>query len=142
MSELQSLHQQPVLSVRQRGRQKASYQQDLPAWTSALRTLPMTSSPMTSSRPVKRELRRGIRPDSLVLTGSRSATHRFRLDDPWLALDDDAASEDSVSGRSTDADADALAELAAGKSECAGVGLALGGGIRCATSLGAVAFRR
>ncbi|WP_328765454.1 hypothetical protein [Streptomyces sp. NBC_00272] len=50
---------------------------------------------------------------SLVLAGSHGATHRFRLDAPWLALADDAADEDCLSGWSTDADADALAELAA-----------------------------
>ncbi|WP_328623188.1 hypothetical protein [Streptomyces sp. NBC_00354] len=52
---------------------------------------------------------------SLVLAGAHGATHRFRLDDPWLDLADDAAGEDELSGWSTDADADALAELAAGE---------------------------
>ncbi|MFD9360149.1 hypothetical protein [Streptomyces sp. NPDC060031] len=52
---------------------------------------------------------------SLVLAGAGGATHRFRLDDPWLALADDAVGEDVLSGWSTDADADALAELAAGE---------------------------
>ncbi|MFD0267803.1 hypothetical protein ACFVGY_14600 [Streptomyces sp. NPDC127106] len=53
---------------------------------------------------------------ALVLAGAGGATHRFRLDDPWLALADDAAGEDSLSGWSTDEAADALAELAAGES--------------------------
>lgn len=52
---------------------------------------------------------------SLVPTGAGGAAHRFRLDDPWLALADDAAGEDSLSGWSTEADADALAGLAAGE---------------------------
>nr|WSW49864.1 hypothetical protein OG296_43395 [Streptomyces sp. NBC_01001] len=52
---------------------------------------------------------------SLVLAGAGGAAHWFRLDDPWLALADDAASEDELSGWSTDADADAVAELAAGE---------------------------
>ncbi|MFG2298375.1 hypothetical protein [Streptomyces sp. NPDC048603] len=52
---------------------------------------------------------------SLVPAGSGGAVHRFRLDDPWLSLADDAAGEDSLSGWSTDDDADALAELAAGE---------------------------
>nr|WSX54891.1 hypothetical protein OG409_00325 [Streptomyces sp. NBC_00974]WSX54908.1 hypothetical protein OG409_38585 [Streptomyces sp. NBC_00974] len=51
---------------------------------------------------------------SLVLAGAQGATHRFRLDGPWLALADDPAGEDSLSGWSTDEDADALAELTAG----------------------------
>ncbi|MFD4741405.1 hypothetical protein ACFWNQ_29150 [Streptomyces virginiae] len=51
----------------------------------------------------------------LVLAGTRGASHRFRLDDPWLTLTDDPAGEDTLSGWSTDADADAdaLAALAA-----------------------------
>ncbi|MGW6950188.1 hypothetical protein ACWGHD_25130 [Streptomyces xanthophaeus] len=52
---------------------------------------------------------------SLVLAGPKGAAHRFRLDDPWLTLAEDAEGEDSLSGWSTDADADALAELAAGE---------------------------
>ncbi|MET9323668.1 hypothetical protein ABZX75_26315 [Streptomyces sp. NPDC003038] len=52
---------------------------------------------------------------SLVLAGPEGATHRFRLDDPWLTLADDAEGEDLLSGWSTDDDADALAELAAGE---------------------------
>ncbi|MFE2142715.1 hypothetical protein ACFXA3_13380 [Streptomyces sp. NPDC059456] len=51
---------------------------------------------------------------SLVLTGPGGAARRFRLDDPWLSLADDAASEVSLSGWSADADADVLAELATG----------------------------
>lgn len=50
----------------------------------------------------------------LVLAGAHGATHRFRLDDPWLDLADDAAGEDCLSGWSTDEDADALA-LATGR---------------------------
>ncbi|MER6257138.1 hypothetical protein ABT224_38010 [Streptomyces sp. NPDC001584] len=52
---------------------------------------------------------------TLVLAGAKGASHRFRLDDPWLALADDAAGEDTLSGWSTDADADALAESAVGE---------------------------
>ncbi|WP_330335356.1 hypothetical protein OHS33_37205 [Streptomyces sp. NBC_00536] len=52
---------------------------------------------------------------SLVLAGGGGTTRRFRLDDPWLTLADDAEGEDMVSGWSTDTDADALAELAAGE---------------------------
>lgn len=52
---------------------------------------------------------------SLVLGGPGGAVHRFRLDGPHLALADDVAGEDQLSGWSTDADADALAELAAGE---------------------------
>ncbi|MGW6973775.1 hypothetical protein [Streptomyces sp. NPDC054952] len=52
---------------------------------------------------------------TLVLAGAGAATHRFRLDDPWLTLADDAAGEDTLSGWSTDDDADALAALAAGE---------------------------
>ncbi|MEU9087667.1 hypothetical protein [Streptomyces sp. NPDC048357] len=51
---------------------------------------------------------------ALVLAGAGGTTHRFRLDDPWLALADDAAGEDTLSGWSTDEDADELAALAAG----------------------------
>ncbi|MFF8262730.1 hypothetical protein [Streptomyces virginiae] len=47
--------------------------------------------------------------------GAGGPTHRFRLDDPWLAPADDAASEDTLSGWSTDEDADAMAALAAGE---------------------------
>lgn len=51
---------------------------------------------------------------TLVLAGAGGASHRFRLDDPCLTLADDAAGEDTLSGWSTDKDADALAALAAG----------------------------
>lgn len=51
---------------------------------------------------------------SLVVTGPGRRTERFRLDDPRLILAEDADGEDQLSGWSTDADADALAELAAG----------------------------
>ncbi|WP_327732455.1 hypothetical protein OG749_45810 [Streptomyces nojiriensis] len=51
---------------------------------------------------------------ALVVAGSGGASHRFRLDDPWLSLADDAAGEDCLSGWSTDEDADTLAALAAG----------------------------
>ncbi|WP_405812961.1 MULTISPECIES: hypothetical protein [unclassified Streptomyces] len=51
---------------------------------------------------------------ALVLAGAGGATHRFRLDDPQLALAD-AADEDSLSGWSTDEDADTLAALASGE---------------------------
>lgn len=59
---------------------------------------------------------------SLVLADLKGGMHRFRLDDPWLALAEDPAGEDQLSGWSTDTDADALAELAAGSSghQCAG----------------------
>ncbi|MGW7099678.1 hypothetical protein [Streptomyces sp. NPDC054838] len=50
---------------------------------------------------------------SLVLAGPDGATHRFRLDDPWLTLADDANGEDVLSGWSTDTDEDTVAELAA-----------------------------
>ncbi|MEW2418405.1 hypothetical protein AB0953_32655 [Streptomyces sp. NPDC046866] len=53
---------------------------------------------------------------SLVLAEAGGATHRFRLDGPWLDLPDDAAGEATLSGWSTDEDADALAELPAGES--------------------------
>ncbi|WP_405785652.1 hypothetical protein [Streptomyces sp. NBC_01367] len=39
---------------------------------------------------------------ALVLAGAAGVTHRFRLDDPWLSLADDAAGEDCLSGWSTD----------------------------------------
>ncbi|MER6251951.1 hypothetical protein ABT224_11355 [Streptomyces sp. NPDC001584] len=51
---------------------------------------------------------------ALVLAGAKGATHRFRLDDPWLSLAADAGGEDCLSGWSTDEDADALTALAAG----------------------------
>ncbi|WP_331723815.1 hypothetical protein OG592_44630 (plasmid) [Streptomyces avidinii] len=49
---------------------------------------------------------------TLVLAGAGGASHRFRLDDPWLTLADDAAGEDTLSGWSTDTDADTMAALA------------------------------
>ncbi|MGW7029086.1 hypothetical protein ACWGFX_18095 [Streptomyces xanthophaeus] len=52
---------------------------------------------------------------SVLLAGTGGAAHRFRLDDPWLNLAEDADGEDQLSGWSTDTDADALAALAAGK---------------------------
>ncbi|MFJ9551119.1 hypothetical protein [Streptomyces erythrochromogenes] len=54
---------------------------------------------------------------TLVLAGGGAggASHRFRLDDPWLTLADDAGGEDTLSGWSTDDDADAIAALAAGE---------------------------
>ncbi|MCX4545769.1 hypothetical protein [Streptomyces sp. NBC_01565] len=52
---------------------------------------------------------------SLAVAGPGGATRRFRLDDPWLSLADDAAGDDCLSGWSTDDDADALAALAAGE---------------------------
>ncbi|MFD3472262.1 hypothetical protein ACFWWM_39295 [Streptomyces sp. NPDC058682] len=52
---------------------------------------------------------------TLVLAGAGGASHRFRLDDPWLALADDAAGEDTLSGWSTDDDADSPAALAGGE---------------------------
>ncbi|WP_407835232.1 hypothetical protein ACE1OC_00550 [Streptomyces sp. DSM 116496] len=51
------------------------------------------------------------------MVGAARLTARFRLDDPWLVLAEDAKDaegDDQLSGWSTDADADALAELAAG----------------------------
>ncbi|WP_405419242.1 hypothetical protein [Streptomyces erythrochromogenes] len=50
-----------------------------------------------------------------VGVGAGGASHRFRLDDPWLTLADDAGGEDTLSGWSTDDDADAIAALAAGE---------------------------
>lgn len=52
---------------------------------------------------------------SLVVAWPGGATRQFRFDDLWLFLSDDAAGEDCLSGWSTDDDADALAELAAGE---------------------------
>ncbi|WP_328966170.1 hypothetical protein [Streptomyces virginiae] len=52
---------------------------------------------------------------ALVLAGAGGTPHRFRLDDPWLSLADDAAGEDCLSGWSTDEDADELAALAGGE---------------------------
>ncbi|MEW2374256.1 hypothetical protein AB0940_33615, partial [Streptomyces sp. NPDC006656] len=42
---------------------------------------------------------------SLVLAGPHGATHRFRLDDPWLTLADDPAGEDQLSGWASEDDA-------------------------------------
>ncbi|MFJ8210380.1 aldehyde dehydrogenase family protein [Streptomyces sp. NPDC096033] len=42
-----------------------------------------------------------------TLAGLGGAAHRFRLDDPWLDLAEDPAGTDSLSGWSTDEDADA-----------------------------------
>ncbi|MFE5681313.1 hypothetical protein ACFQ7B_19215 [Streptomyces erythrochromogenes] len=50
---------------------------------------------------------------TLVLAGAGGASHRFRLDDPWLALADDAGGEDALSGWPTDEDAGAMAALVA-----------------------------
>ncbi|MCY0945686.1 helix-turn-helix transcriptional regulator [Streptomyces antarcticus] len=55
-----------------------------------------------------------VPPAALVLRGADGGATRFRLDGPLLVLSDDAEGEDRLSGWSTDADADALAELAAG----------------------------
>ncbi|KPI02423.1 hypothetical protein OV450_4673 [Actinobacteria bacterium OV450] len=52
---------------------------------------------------------------SLVLAGAHGAARRFRLDEPWLDLAEDAEGEDTLSGWSTDDDADALAALTAGE---------------------------
>ncbi|MGW3328710.1 hypothetical protein [Streptomyces virginiae] len=52
---------------------------------------------------------------TFVLAGAGSASHRFRPDDPWLDLAGDAAGEDTLSGWSTDEDADTLAALAVGE---------------------------
>ncbi|MFE5678969.1 hypothetical protein ACFQ7B_12235 [Streptomyces erythrochromogenes] len=52
---------------------------------------------------------------TLVVAGAGGASHRFRLDDPWLALTDDASGEDTLSGWSTDDDADAIGALEAGE---------------------------
>ncbi|MFD3809298.1 hypothetical protein ACFWTC_38560 [Streptomyces sp. NPDC058619] len=57
----------------------------------------------------------GMPSASLVVAGAGRRTSRFRLDDPWLVLADDAEGEDQLSGWSTDADADALAALGAGE---------------------------
>ncbi|WP_235438802.1 hypothetical protein [Streptomyces yangpuensis] len=52
---------------------------------------------------------------SLLVRGERGATGRFRLDAPWLGLADDIEGTDRLSGWvADDADADALAALAAG----------------------------
>lgn len=58
----------------------------------------------------------GMPSASLTVAGGGRRTSRFRLDGPHLALADDAAGQDELSGRSTDADADALAALTAGES--------------------------
>ncbi|MBT2469549.1 hypothetical protein J7E97_17095 [Streptomyces sp. ISL-66] len=55
----------------------------------------------------------GMPSASLVVVGAGRRTSRFRLDGPHLVLADNAEGEDQLSGWSTDADADALAELAA-----------------------------
>ncbi|MGW7064766.1 hypothetical protein ACWGHM_40615 [Streptomyces sp. NPDC054904] len=65
---------------------------------------------------------------SLLLAGAGGAAHRFRLDDPWLTLAEAADGEDTLSGWSTDADADTLAKLAAGE---------LGASVRRLTAPGA-----
>ncbi|MGW6843843.1 hypothetical protein [Streptomyces sp. NPDC054958] len=52
---------------------------------------------------------------TLVLAGAGGASHRFHLDDPWLTLTDDAAGEDTLSGWSTDEDADVIASLTVGE---------------------------
>ncbi|MFJ9552097.1 hypothetical protein [Streptomyces erythrochromogenes] len=52
---------------------------------------------------------------TLVLAEVGGASHRFRLDDPWLDLADDAGGEDTLSGWSTDEAADTMAALAAGE---------------------------
>ncbi|MET9887185.1 hypothetical protein ABZZ20_29425 [Streptomyces sp. NPDC006430] len=54
-----------------------------------------------------------IPPAMLLLDGAEGPT-RLRLDGPRLLLADDAEDEDQLSGWTTDADADALAELTAG----------------------------
>ncbi|MGW9070303.1 hypothetical protein ACWGQT_12780 [Streptomyces yangpuensis] len=52
---------------------------------------------------------------SLLVRGERGATGRFRLDAPWLGRADDIEATDRLSGWvADDADADALAALAAG----------------------------
>ncbi|MFD6879702.1 MULTISPECIES: hypothetical protein [unclassified Streptomyces] len=51
---------------------------------------------------------------TVVVTAAGGAGHRFRLDDPWLTLADNTEGEDTLSGWSTDTDADTLAELTAG----------------------------
>ncbi|MEU8438695.1 hypothetical protein AB0F18_38605, partial [Streptomyces sp. NPDC029216] len=55
----------------------------------------------------------GMPSASLVGSGPGRRTSRFRLDGPHLVLAEDAEGQDELSGWSTDADADALAELAA-----------------------------
>ncbi|MFD8633734.1 hypothetical protein [Streptomyces sp. NPDC059533] len=53
---------------------------------------------------------------SLLVRGTAGATGRFRLDAPWLGLADDVEGTDRLSGWVVDdADADALAALAAGE---------------------------
>ncbi|MFE5680246.1 hypothetical protein ACFQ7B_35620 [Streptomyces erythrochromogenes] len=53
---------------------------------------------------------------SLVAATGGGSTQRFRIGDPWLLLAEDPAGADELAGWFTDADADALAVLAAGES--------------------------
>ncbi|MGW7065015.1 hypothetical protein ACWGHM_41900 [Streptomyces sp. NPDC054904] len=75
-------------------------------WTQRFWACPSSTPPQPGGMPAA----------SLVVTGSRGATHQFRLDDLWLALSDDGVGEEWLSGWATDEDADALAKLTAGKS--------------------------
>ncbi|MEW2374200.1 hypothetical protein AB0940_33320 [Streptomyces sp. NPDC006656] len=59
--------------------------------------------------------RAGFRePDAEFAEPLAKAQALFRLDDPWLTLANDPASENQLSGWAAEDDGDALAELAAG----------------------------
>ncbi|WP_328761082.1 hypothetical protein [Streptomyces sp. NBC_00272] len=53
---------------------------------------------------------------SLVVAGAGGRAHRLGLDGPVVELADDAEGEDRLSGRFTEEDADALAEVTSGGS--------------------------
>ncbi|MFE6713856.1 hypothetical protein [Streptomyces sp. NPDC057695] len=55
----------------------------------------------------------GVPSATLTVWSGEEGERRFRLDDPWVELSDDAAGEDRLSGWMSDTDADALAALAA-----------------------------
>ncbi|WP_432089584.1 hypothetical protein [Streptomyces sp. bgisy095] len=55
----------------------------------------------------------GMPSATLTVRSGAAGERRFRLDDPWLELSDDAADEDRLSGWMADDDADVLAVLAA-----------------------------
>ncbi|MET9934485.1 MULTISPECIES: hypothetical protein [unclassified Streptomyces] len=54
-------------------------------------------------------------PATLTVRSGEKGERRFRLDDPWLELVDDAADEDRLTGWTDDAETDAPAVLAAGE---------------------------
>ncbi|MFC8177015.1 helix-turn-helix transcriptional regulator [Streptomyces sp. NPDC057325] len=55
----------------------------------------------------------GMPASTLTARSGAAGERRFRLDDPWLKLSDDATDEDRLSGWTTDEEADVLAVLAA-----------------------------